>query len=357
MTASPSRSPALRQVLGLLFVAASCLTPGRAHGQVPADSVGGVATGGVSDSSQFGRIALVDIPLVWLLHPDMTEFIVEEDSFLRPLPPGTPPANGPAISKERFQQAERLVRNARESNTNAEREIRKLELEQFSLSNRLDMEQEQLRRKLRQDLARTPARRSDLEAKFGLEQKQLETGAWSRRKVIQDTVLKLRREMQKRYEDARACMFLTAVERDQRFRTMMTQIEQAIDAVTAGRYTVVVNRGYLGAVRRGPAPSSAQADGYTPHPVESYINYYHAFWTREVKKEDVQSNFLVENELVQWLQDRNRITPALPAELDLFGFVIRGGDDITEKVLEKVLSGQNLPEERIAALMKYVKSL
>jgi hypothetical protein len=305
---------------------------------------------------QFGRIALVDVSTIFLLHPYMTDYIVEESSFLRPLPPGTDPATRPVILKHRVEEAEKLARASAQTRSRLEAEIKTLQLEELNLTSTLNAGMDKLLKDLRVDLARTPAKRRELEQAFAKAQTELEQKAWTRKKTINDIVTTNLHAIQEKLAEPKNTAFLSDGERDARFKEMADQINQAIDSVTAGRFSVVVNRGYLHGPPQSPLSGDAPTRPFFPRPIESYINQYHDFWTRVEKKDEPQSMYLIENQLTMWLDIRSRLPQTIPAVNDLFGFIIRGGEDITAPVLEKILAGTKLPDERVAVLFKYLKS-
>jgi hypothetical protein len=347
------RRATLALVIGFLLAAGTSRgaegvspVPAAASPQPMTAGAGGRSTGGV---------ALVDIPKVWFLHPYMVDFILEANSFLRPLPADADPGSRPITIKHKVEEAERAARVARDEIVRLEAENRHLKVEELKQTDQMNEELSQLRAKLQAAIARAPARRKELEAEFAREQTQLEEQMWKRKRFIFTTVTDNRRTINLKRGESLLTAFLSDVERDERFRTMAVQIGQAIDQTTAGRFALVINSGYRAPVQRG-GERSAPYPTFIPKSIEAYVNPYHDFWTLPPDGPIEPNRKTLVSRLSLWLSNRTETGRATPAGLNLFGFVARHGIDITEQVVEKLLTNLPLSSEKRAIVLRSVRT-
>jgi hypothetical protein len=301
-------------------------------------------------SSSTPRIALVDVPLIWLLHPYMKDYIFEEGSFLRPLPGATTEETRPVAIKHRVEQALKLAKEAEAVRLKTEGEIHDLQVEELNQTTRINADQDRLRSELKKQLARDPGRRIELETRFSQEMQKLEEALWKRKNEIVAAVDKRRRLIIDKMDQARSVVFLSPYERDERFAEMAKEIREVIEReMDEGRFVLAVNKGYL--VGR-PPPATPREEIYVAKEPEMYVNQYHILATMSLNTTNKQISGIVGEPLKQWLAHRGEVPGGTPGAGDIFGFVVRGGEDITRSVLNRIFEKHQVPQAEVALIMK-----
>lgn len=297
-----------------------------------------------------GRLAIVDVPAVWLLHPSMREYVFDEASFARPLPDGTPADMRPLVLKRRLDEARRKMNEVESLRARLAQEDRALQSDEYTLTGELNERQAKLREEFRVQMQKAPGTRAAKEPVFAKAMQDAEEAFWGKKKAITEKLEENGRTLRAKLAEVRGIGFLSPEERDKRFAEMAAEIREAIAAETArGPFTAVLNKGYL--AERLPAAETAP-QSYMPREVEAYANAYHDFLTAKPDAGNPQSPELTANRARQWLSNRARVAGGVPGAAGLFAFVVQGGEDVTAAVTRRILVRHKVPAARIAVLLR-----
>lgn len=295
-----------------------------------------------------GRVASVDVPLLVLFHPRMAEYYEHVQTFIRPLPQGVGDEALRKLIVERRERAAGLRSEVRTNLGAVARSVKDVITRRSERRTAYYRMQTELRSARDLKVQGDAAGRAGYEREYMAAVEAANSAFWADMKALDEEQAALESRRRSLEEQLRRGEFLDSREREK----ILLEIEREILAelrtvVTAGRYALVLNSGYLSAV--GPATSPPDMpSGDLSYFLTPYLEFLRD--PRDLRDREVR--FQADQRVEQWLMRKGRVLPSTYGSSSLATFVLMGADDVTPQVLDAILDNYKIDKVRRAYLRK-----
>jgi hypothetical protein len=295
-----------------------------------------------------GRVASVDVPLLVLFHPRMAEYYEHVQTFIRPLPEGV---GDEALRKLIVERRERAAGLRTEVRTNLGAVARSVK---DVISRRSERRTAYYRTQTELRSARDLKVSGDSSGRAGYEREYMaavdaaNSTFWADMKALDEEQAALEGRRRALEEQLRRGEFLDSREREKILLGVEREILAEIrKVVTAGRYALVLNSGYLSSVGSSVTPPDMPSGD-----LSYFLTPYLEFLRDPRDLRDREARFHADQRVDQWLMRKGRVLPTTYGSSGLATFVLMGADDVTPQVLDAILDIYKVDKVRRAFLRK-----
>jgi len=314
-------------------------------------SATGTAATPTARPSDFKAVAYVNMPKVLMLHPLMASYQVEAGSFIRPLPVDEK-AQWRELTEQRRSKAKALEEVATVEKKRVSEEIKEIDRKKATARRELNSSIVTMRTQLNQKLARAKSNkaRTKLYGAHSKSYSKVHDAFWKDFEVLEKReqyLIERRRVLDERV--ARQA-FLDGKERERMLFRIEREVIAAIrSVVTRRKYALVFNSGYLREpVTKAPNIRHTVGVGARGYYSTPYLEFLH----EEKAPGTGHGARMSEGSLSSWEFSSKALLEQTYPNTALSSFLLMGGDDITEYVVDLLLRKHRVSRPKRLFLIK-----